>query len=72
MKDINSALRSHRKPSKTEFYQLIVVVNFEWTISYQWLIENRLIVNIPNSHFDNGAALLPIASVSQQQERGDS
>ena len=28
MKHINSALRSHRKPAKPEFYQLIVVVDF--------------------------------------------
>ena len=49
MKDINSALRSHRKPAKPEFYQLIVVVNFNRVISYRRLIENRLIVNIPTS-----------------------
>ena len=44
MKDINSALRSHRKPAKPEFYQLIVVVNFNQVISYRRLIENLLIV----------------------------
>ena len=49
MNDINSALRSHRKPAKTEFYQLIVVVNFNRVISNRRLIENRLIVSIPNS-----------------------
>ena len=48
MKDINSALRSHRKPAKPEFYQLIVVGNFNPVISYQRLIENRFIVNIPS------------------------
>ena len=48
MKDINSALRSHRKPAKPELYQLIVVVNFNRVISYRRLIENRFIVNIPN------------------------
>ena len=49
MKDINSALCSHRKPAKPELYQLIVVVNFNQVISYRRLIENRLIVNIPTS-----------------------
>ena len=48
MQDINAALRSHRKPAKPEFHQLIVVVNFNRIISYRRLIENRLIVNIPN------------------------
>ena len=48
MKDINTALRSHRKPAKPEFYQLIVVVNFNRVISR--LIENRLIVNVPKRH----------------------
>ena len=47
MKDINSALRSHRKPDKPELYQLIVIVNFNQVISYRRLIETRLIVNIP-------------------------
>ena len=50
MKDINSALRSHRKPAKTQLYQLIVVVNFNRVIYYLRLIKNRFIVNIPNTH----------------------
>ena len=49
MKDINSALRSHRKPAKPEFDQLIVVFNFNREISYRRLIEHRLIVNIPRT-----------------------
>ena len=53
-KDINSALRSHRKPAKPEFYQLIVV-NFNRIISHWQLIENRLIVNIPKIYdIDSG------------------
>ena len=50
MKDINS-ICSFRKPAKPEFYQLIVAVNFNWVISYRRLIENWLIVNIPNLSF---------------------
>ena len=54
MKDINSALRSHRKPDKPELYQLNVVVDFNRVIYYLRLIENRLIVNIPKSHLNWG------------------
>ena len=57
MKDLNSALDSHRKPAKPQFYQLIVVVNFNRPISYQRLIENRLIVNIPTT--DPNFRILP-------------
>ena len=46
-KTLTQVLRSHRKAAKTEFYQLIVVVHFNRVISYQQLIENLLIVNIP-------------------------
>ena len=53
MKDINSALRSQRKLDRTEFYQLIVIVNFNRVIAYLRLIENRLIVNIPRRIYNN-------------------